>query len=99
MCVSEYMCIYIYMYMYTRNKLYVIYYTSYSKITNDIPVAKPRYKPGVKYEPISDQRLTAENQTATQEAEEARKSSMDLDGEVAMVSPWENHRKTIGKWC
>lgn len=30
----------------------------------------PRYVPGQQYEPISDQRLTAENKTATHEAEQ-----------------------------
>ncbi|CAL1150407.1 unnamed protein product [Cladocopium goreaui] len=38
-----------------------------------------RYKPGVKYEPISDQRLTAENHTATQEAEEEVANDDSLD--------------------
>ena len=38
------------------------------------PRGSPRYKPGVEYEPISDQRLTAESHTATQEAEEERKT-------------------------
>ena len=46
-----------------------------------------RYDPNQKYEPISDQRLTAENETATKEAEEVQsrgvflffeKSSLDI---------------------
>ncbi|CAL1150419.1 unnamed protein product [Cladocopium goreaui] len=38
-----------------------------------------KYKPGVEYEPISDQRLTAENHTATQEAEEEVANDDSLD--------------------
>jgi len=59
-----------------------------------LDATKIRYDPNQKYEPISDQRLTAENETETKEAEEvlwpsvffAKSSLLDFSEKMELPS-------------